>query len=79
MPGRDGTGPLGLGPMTGGGRGWCNPNFRFFNQPFFGGYPYNLTFSGGYSPYPPYSPYTAYPYAYPYSYFGWGRDRVKGW
>ncbi len=25
MPGLDGTGPLGLGPMTGGGRGWCNP------------------------------------------------------
>lgn len=23
MPGFDGTGPLGLGPMTGGGRGFC--------------------------------------------------------
>lgn len=23
MPAGDGTGPLGLGPMTGGGRGWC--------------------------------------------------------
>lgn len=23
MPGRDGTGPMGQGPMTGGGRGWC--------------------------------------------------------
>jgi hypothetical protein len=23
MPGFDGTGPLGMGPMTGGGRGWC--------------------------------------------------------
>jgi hypothetical protein len=24
MPGRDGTGPLGQGAMTGGGRGWCS-------------------------------------------------------
>ena len=23
MPGRNGTGPLGMGPMTGWGRGWC--------------------------------------------------------
>lgn len=23
MPGFDGTGPLGMGPMTGGGRGFC--------------------------------------------------------
>ncbi len=25
MPGLNGTGPLGMGPMTGGGRGRCNP------------------------------------------------------
>ena len=25
MPGFDGTGPGGMGPMTGGGRGFCNP------------------------------------------------------
>ena len=25
MPGFDGTGPNGMGPMTGGGRGLCNP------------------------------------------------------
>ncbi len=25
MPGFDGTGPWGRGPMTGGGRGFCNP------------------------------------------------------
>jgi len=25
MPGFDGTGPAGRGPMTGGGRGLCNP------------------------------------------------------
>jgi len=26
MPGFDGTGPGGMGPMTGGARGWCNPH-----------------------------------------------------
>ena len=25
MPGFDGTGPMGMGSMTGGARGWCNP------------------------------------------------------
>jgi hypothetical protein len=25
MPGFDGTGPMGMGPMTGGGRGFCSP------------------------------------------------------
>jgi len=25
MPGFDGTGPMGAGPMTGGARGYCNP------------------------------------------------------
>jgi hypothetical protein len=25
MPGFDGTGPMGMGPMTGGGRGLCSP------------------------------------------------------
>jgi len=25
MPGFDGTGPAGRGPMTGGGRGYCSP------------------------------------------------------
>ncbi len=26
MPGFDGTGPRGMGPMTGGGRGFCSPS-----------------------------------------------------
>lgn len=26
MPGFDGTGPAGMGSMTGGARGWCNPH-----------------------------------------------------
>jgi len=30
MPGMDGTGPRGMGPMTGGGRGLCNPMWRGF-------------------------------------------------
>ncbi len=25
MPGLDGTGPMGMGPITGGGRGFCSP------------------------------------------------------
>lgn len=25
MPGFDGTGPMGMGPLTGGGRGFCSP------------------------------------------------------
>lgn len=28
MPGFDGTGPNGMGPMTGGGRGYCHPAGR---------------------------------------------------
>lgn len=38
MPGFDGTGPAGMGPMTGGGRGWCNPSRSFAYRgyaPFF--------------------------------------------
>ena len=30
MPGFDGTGPRGMGPMTGGGRGFCNPYGPFY-------------------------------------------------
>lgn len=29
MPGRDGTGPLSAGPMSGRGMGYCNRSFRF--------------------------------------------------
>jgi len=34
MPGFDGTGPVGMGPMTGGARGLCNPYGRTFAQRF---------------------------------------------
>ncbi len=40
MPGFDGTGPGGGGPMTGGGRGYCNPA----GSP---GYGYGRGFGGG--------------------------------
>ncbi|RJQ37310.1 MAG: hypothetical protein C4555_06595 [Dehalococcoidia bacterium] len=35
MPGLDGTGPRGMGPVTGGGRGLCSPYAtRFAWQPY---------------------------------------------
>ncbi len=35
MPGLNGTGPMGAGPMTGGGRGFCNPvNSGYRTQTF---------------------------------------------
>lgn len=47
MPGFDGTGPAGMGPMTGGGRGFCSPwgigatsgAYRVFPRTGYG-YPY---------------------------------------
>ena len=32
MPGFDGTGPMGAGPMTGGGRGRCNPAYAGYGM-----------------------------------------------
>ena len=37
MPGFNRTGPRGMGPMTGGGRGYCNPRGTGVANPFFGG------------------------------------------
>jgi hypothetical protein len=72
MPGFDGTGPAGRGPMTGGGRGWCNP------------YGLRSTAYGPYSlPYPvPASPTYAYGLGRPRwgrSRGVWGRGRGLGW
>jgi hypothetical protein len=66
MPGFDGTGPRGMGPMTGGGRGFCSPwgigaamrtgavpPYRVPYGSSMGSYPY------GYGAYRP-------PYSYPY-------------
>ena len=36
MPGFDGTGPMGMGSMTGGARGLCNPNYRGSTMTGFG-------------------------------------------
>jgi hypothetical protein len=55
MPGFDGTGPVGMGPMTGGGRGFCGiriPGYLhhahgFRRMP----YMYPFTTAYGYSPY----------------------------
>jgi len=47
MPGFDGTGPRGMGPMTGGGRGFCSP-WGMRAAPRSYGYPY-----GAGIPYPP--------------------------
>jgi len=43
MPGFDRTGPGGMGPMTGGGRGLCNPagGYRRFSPGFRGSVWYN--------------------------------------
>ena len=38
MPGFDGTGPMGMGPMIGGARGLCNPYSRSFVQRYTGSY-----------------------------------------
>ncbi len=36
MPGRDGTGPMGTGPMTGRGAGFCTGNTVMYYNGFFG-------------------------------------------
>jgi hypothetical protein len=41
MPGFDGTGPAGYGPMTGGGRGYCAPGYAgVYRRGFGGGFGY---------------------------------------
>jgi hypothetical protein len=57
MPGMNGTGPAGMGPMTGGGRGWCNPY---------------SSLNAGVGPYPAAYPYAS-PYGAPAARWpGWG-------
>lgn len=61
MPGFNGTGPAGMGPMTGGGRGFCNPSGAAYGPapawgPGYSGAGYGMgfgrgrDFSGGYRP-----------------------------
>jgi hypothetical protein len=53
MPGYDKSGPMGAGPMTGGGRGRCNPDFVRYFMPFSGdcrrGVGFRRGFRGGIS------------------------------
>lgn len=62
MPGLDGTGPAGRGPMTGGARGWCNPYSPMYVGAGFCGAPYTRP------PYPTVAgyPYRGYPSAAPF-------------
>jgi hypothetical protein len=60
MPGFDGTGPCGRGPMTGGGRGFCAMPYRGYDP-----YGYGMR-----APY--YPPYAGYPF-YGRPFFGAGR------
>jgi hypothetical protein len=46
MPGFDGTGPMGMGPRTGGGRGFCPP----YAGPYYGGYAPQNYGAYGYGP-----------------------------
>jgi hypothetical protein len=72
MPGFDGTGPRGMGPMTGGARGFCNPYHAGAGASFMGAYPYGTPYGTGYVP--PYGAGYSTPYAAsPYGSFGFGR------
>ncbi|MBN1851004.1 MAG: DUF5320 domain-containing protein [Deltaproteobacteria bacterium] len=51
MPGFDGTGPWGQGPMTGGARGYCNPAGYAYGPPVYGrgyGMGWGRGFRGGF-------------------------------
>lgn len=47
MPRFDGTGPMGAGPMTGGGWGYCNPSGRYVGASRYG---LGRGFRGGFGP-----------------------------
>ena len=49
MPGFDGTGPRGMGPMTGGGRGFCGSRGMRASRwgGVYRGYPYNPGMTAG--------------------------------
>ncbi len=71
MPGFDGTGPRGMGPMTGGGRGFCSPwgigaALRGYGVPPAVGYGYPY-YRGAGVPYPFYGAPAAAPGATPFA------------
>jgi len=58
MPGFDGTGPRGMGPMTGGGRGFCSPwgagaGLRRYGFPRRAPYAYPYYSPYGFAPFTP--------------------------
>ena len=56
MPGFDGTGPMGMGAMTGGGRGFCNPrggSMRQYTFPRRRGYAFPRYGDYGFRPFVP--------------------------
>ncbi|HID87767.1 MAG TPA: hypothetical protein EYP55_10385 [Anaerolineae bacterium] len=73
MPGLNGTGPAGMGPMTGGGRGWCNPY-----SPLYAGYmPYPVPYPYVYRPtYAPMAGWPAWGFR-PYWGYPWGLGRPR--
>ncbi len=87
MPGFDGTGPLGQGPLTGGGRGFCailigyDPAVPYSisgiqNYPV--NSPYMTSYSGSYIPSYCYSPYPISSYGHPSRAVGFFRGRGGG-
>ena len=62
MPGFDGTGPMGMGPLTGRGMGFCAVPYS--------GTPYPTTYR--------YPVMYARPYFFPRMGRGWGRGRGRG-
>ena len=65
MPGFDGTGPRGMGAMTGGGRGFCNPRgIGINNYSFRRGYGYR-GITGYPASIPQFRPGIPYGYTYP--------------
>ena len=75
MPGFDGTGPMGMGPMTGGGRGFCAMPIGPY-----GPYGYGMGFSSYPRPISPYyaGAYASSPYGPPFygPFFGVGRGGI---
>jgi hypothetical protein len=85
MPGFDGTGPLGQGQLTGGGRGFCVVPVGYDGiqgYPVNPGYPYGANYGGYNAPsynYPYYSIRGAYmpPIAAGFGYFRRGRRMLS--
>jgi len=86
MPGFDGTGPLGQGSLTGGGRGFCMVPVGYNsavpysitgiqNYPL--NFPYVPSYSGSYIPSYQYSPYPISSYGYPGRAVGFFRGRGR--